>query len=402
MSSGAMSVEGIDRMRRTMARHVGEGRRLPGLVTLVSRLGETHVDALGTMTFGDGVPMRRDTIFRLDSATKPITSVAAMILVEECRLRLDDPVDSLLPELADRQVLRSLESELDDTVPATRPITLRDLLTFRAGIGAVMVFPPEHPIQHRMDELGVAPGPHGPTLQPDELIRRLGELPLLHQPGEGWAYNIGSEIVGVLIARVTGGTFGAFLQERVFGPLGMVDTGFSVPAQKLDRLPPSFAGDAGEVQEFDGGGGRSRLASPPVFESGAGGLVSTADDVLAFGEMLLGGGRRGDVRILSRASVELMSIDHITAEQKAASPFFPGFWETSGWGFGVGVDTVRSDLASRPGRIGWEGGIGTSFHVDPTTGLIGALLTQRAFWDAPDGGAVLADFWTSAYAAIDD
>jgi len=156
------------------------------------------------------------------------------------------------------------------------------------------------------------------------------------------------------------------------------------------------------VEEFDGGDAGSRLAALAVFESGAGGLVSTADDMLAFGEMLLGGGRRGDVRILSRAAVELMTTDHITAEQKSVSPFFPGFWESTGWGFGMGVDTARTDLAARPGRAGWEGDIGTSFHVDPTEGMIGVLLTQRAFWDSPAGGAVLSDFWTSAYAAIDD
>jgi len=202
----AFSPDGLDRMRRVMAEHAGEGRRMPGLVTLVSRHGKTIAQAYGAMAFGGDAPMRCDTIFRLDSATKPITAAAAMILVEECRLRLDDPVDDLLPELADRRVLRSLGSELDDTVPAERPISLRDLLTFRAGIGAVMVYPAEHPIQRRMDELGVAPGPHGPTVESGEFMRRLGELPLLHQPGTGWRYNTGSDILGVLIARASGGT----------------------------------------------------------------------------------------------------------------------------------------------------------------------------------------------------
>lgn len=402
MTSGNLSVVGIDRMRRSMATHAGEGGRMPGLVTLVSRRGETCADAHGTTTFGGDASMRRDTIFRVASVTKPIVAAAAMVLVEECRLRLDEPIDALLPELADRRVLRSIGSDLDDTVPADRPISLRDLLTFRAGVGAVMVFPAEHPIQHRMDELGVAPRAELPTFEPDDLMRRLGQLPLLHQPGEGWSYNTGSDILGVLVARATGGTLGAFLRERIFDPLGMVDTGFSVPPEKLDRLPACYATDweTGGTRVFDDTGAASRFASPPVFESGAGGLVSTADDLLAFGELLLAGGRRGGVRILSRPSVELMMTDHITPGQKAVSPFFPGFWDRCGWGFGGAVVTRRDEHANL-GQFGWDGGYGTSFHVDPAEGLVGVLMTQRA-WDSPEPPAVLADFWTSAYAAIDD
>jgi len=354
------------------------------------------------MAFDSDAPMRRDTIFRIASVTKPIVAAAVMILVEECRLRLDEPVDELLPELADRQVLRSIDGPLDDTVPADRPISLRDLLTFRAGIGAVMIFPSQHPIQHLMDELGVAPRAELPTFEPDDLMRRLGQLPLLHQPGEAWSYNTGSDILGVLIARATGASLGAFLQERIFNPLGMVDTGFSVPADKLDRLPSCYSTnwETGEIVAFDPIGEASRFALPPVFESGAGGLVSTVDDLLAFGELLLGGGRRGNVRILSRPSVELMMTDHIRREQKAASPFFPGFWDTNGWGFGGAVITRRDELAPA-GRFGWDGGYGTSFYVDPSEGLIGVLLTQR-LWDSPEPPTVRSDFWTSAYAAIDD
>ena len=375
---------------------------MPGLVTLVSRRGDTYAEALGTTAFGSDAPMRRDTIFRVASVTKPIVAAAAMILVEESRLRLDEPVDELLPELADRQVLRSIESELDDTTPANRPITLRDLLTFRAGIGAVMVFPSQHPIQHLMDELGVAPSADLPNRAADEHMVRLGKLPLLHQPGEGWSYNTGSEILGVLIARATGGSLGAFLQERIFDPLGMVDTGFFVPPDKLDRLPSSYSTnwETGETAVFDDVGEASRFAVPPAFESGAGGLVSTVDDLLAFGELLLGNGKRGDTRILSRPSVELMMTDHITPEQKAVSHFFPGFWETTGWGFGGAVITRRDDLAPA-GRYGWDGGYGTSFYVDPTEGMVGVLLTQR-LWDSPEPPTVRSDFWTSAYAAIDD
>jgi CubicO group peptidase (beta-lactamase class C family) len=375
---------------------------VPGIVTLVSRRGEVHVDAIGTKAFGDSDPMRRDTIFRVASVTKPIVAAAAMILVEECALHLDGPVDPWLPELADRRVLRTIGGPLDDTVPANRPISIRDLLTFRLGIGAVMVFPPRYPIQQAMAEAGVAPGPTLPTHAPDELMKRFGSLPLVHQPGERWLYNSGSDILGVLISRVAGTSLEEFLRERIFAPLGMNDTSFSVPASKLDRLASSYWTnfETGELEVFDGVDD-SRWASPPVFESGAGGLVSTVDDLLAFGQMMLEGGRHGNQRILSRPSVELMTTDHITAEQKAVSGFFPDFWDSHGWGFGVSIVTRRTDIAATPGRYGWDGGYGTSWYVDPKEELVGILMTQRV-WDSPSPPGVLLDFWTSAYQAIGD
>ena len=182
----------------------------------------------------------------------------------------------------------------------------------------------------------------------------------------------------------------------------MNDTSFSVPPAKLDRLAGSYWTnfETGEVEVFDGIAD-SRWASPPVFESGAGGLVSTVDDLLAFGEMMLNRGRYGDERILSRPSIELMTSDHITPEQKAVSGFFPGFWDNRGWGFGVSIVTRRDDLAASPGRYGWDGGYGTSWYVDPGEGMVGILMTQRVL-DSPGAPVVLLDFWNSAYAAIDD
>ena len=405
MGSAGLSKTRLTRLQGVMAAHVERGT-VPGLVTLVSRRGDVQVDAFGTMAVGGAQaigngPMRRDTIFRIASVTKPITAAAAMILVEECRLRLDDPVDGLLPELADRKVLRSIESPLDDTVPANRPITLRDLLTFRLGYGAVMVFPSRYPIQKAMEAAGIAPSANLPSLPPDEVMKRYGALPLAHQPGEKWLYNSGSDILGVLIARATGSTLGAFLQERIFAPLGMKDTAFSVPEAKLDRLATFYQADpaTGQLAVFDEARG-GLFASPPAFESGAGGLVSTADDLLAFGRMMLNQGRHGATRILSRLSVELMTTDHITPEQKAVSPFFPGFWDNRGWGFGVSTITRRDTVADVPGRYGWDGGYGTSLYMDPREDMVGILLTQR-LW-SPEFLAIHADFWTSAYQAIDD
>jgi CubicO group peptidase (beta-lactamase class C family) len=391
----------LARMHATLQGHVESGS-IPGLVALVHQRGREHVETIGTMAFDSNVPMRRDTIFRLASTTKPITAVGAMILVEECKVRLDDPVDQWLPELRDRRVLRTIESPLDDTVPAKRPITLRDLLTFRTGYGEVLFISPMCPLQQALVEarLPLSEWPFAGT--PDDFMKRLGSLPLANQPGERWLYHMSGEILGVLIARVSGKSLGAFLHERIFEPLGMRDTGFQVPEAKLDRLPTCYGTDmvTGKLvvlEEARGG----YAARPPVFESGAGGLVSTVDDLLAFGRMMLVNGTYGGERILSRPSIELMTMDHLTPDQKAVSPFFENFWDTYGWGLGLGVVTARNDIADVPGRFGWDGAFGTSWHVDPKEELVGVFMTQRR----PDRLALapfVRDFWTSAYQLIDD
>jgi CubicO group peptidase (beta-lactamase class C family) len=253
-----------------------------------------------------------------------------------------------------------------------------------------------------MAEAGVDPGPALPAHTPDELMKRFGSLPLVHQPGERWLYDSGSDILGVLISRATGMNLEDYLRQRIFAPLDMNDTSFSVPVSKLNRLASSYWTNpsTGEFEIFDGVDD-SRWASPPVFESGAGGLVSTVDDLLAIGTMMLKGGKYGSERILSRRSVEVMTTDQITPEQKAVSGFFPGFWDSHGWGFGVCIVTRQDDLAATPGRYGWDGGYGTSWYVDLKEELIGILMTQR-LWDASGAPVVLLDFWTSVYGAIDD
>ncbi|HEX7922727.1 MAG TPA: serine hydrolase domain-containing protein [Bradyrhizobium sp.] len=396
--SSGLSQARLGRMREVLARHV-DGGDVPGLVALVGRRGEIHADVIGRMAV-DGPPMQRDTIFRIASMTKPVTAVAAMILVEECRLRLDDPLDRWLPELADRRVLRSIESEITDTVPAKRAITLRDLLTFRLGLGMIPVFPARYPIQMAIADAGFAPGPVFPSFPPDELLRRYGTLPLAYQPGERWLYNTGSQILGVLIARVAGTSFAAFLQERIFGPLGMNDTAFHVPQHKLSRLATCYGGDpaTGTLKVFDEPA-TGKYAAPPAFENGSAGLVSTADDFNAFAQMLLNGGRLGTERILSRPSVELMTSDQITPEQQQGSEFLLGAGR--GWGFGLSVFTARDDLCHVPGRYGWDGGYGTSWYSDPREAMTGILLTQRMM-DSPEPPRVFSDFWTLAYQAIDD
>jgi CubicO group peptidase (beta-lactamase class C family) len=389
-------------MHEAMQRHVGPGR-LPGLVALVSRRGAEHVDAIGTLAFDRKEPMRRDTIFRLASVTKAITAVAAMILVEECKLRLDDAVDEFLPELANRRVLLTIDSELDDTVPAKRPITLRDLLTFRSGYGEVAFLSPTCPLQRALIEAELPLSAWLFPGTPDEYMQRIGSLPLANQPGERWLYHMSAEILGVLIARVSGVSLSAFMRERIFEPLGMNDTGFTVPEAKLARVATCYQTDfsSGEVTMLEDAR-NDLLARPCVFESGAGDqFVSTADDLLVFGRMLLNRGACGKERILSRLAVELMTTDQVTPEQKAASPFFENFWDSRGWGLGLSIVTRRDDVAGVPGRFGWDGAFSTSMYVDPREDMVGVLMAQcrpGALRLPP----VVLDFWTSAYQAIED
>jgi CubicO group peptidase (beta-lactamase class C family) len=403
MGRAGLSKARLGRVRDVMAGYVERGE-IPGIVTLISRGGETHVDAIGSKAAGGSDPVGRDTIFRISSMTKPVAAAAAMILVEECKLRLDDPVDRLLPELAGRRVVKRLDGPLDDTVPANRPISLRHLLTFRMGFGQLMAAPDAYPILKSAHELQIGMGPPNPakTPEPDEWIRRLGTLPLMSQPGENWLYNTGSDVLGVLIARAAGQPLETFLRERIFEPLGMKDTGFSVLPAKLDRLATGYwtnpeTGALGLYDEAEGG----QWSRPPAFPSAGGGLVSTIDDYLAFGQMMLNKGKHGGGRILSRASVELMTTDQLTPGQKAVSGLVPGYFDSHGWGFGMGVVTRRDEVARSVGSFGWDGGLGTSWYSDPAEDMLGILMTQAA-WTSPSPPNVCRDFWTSAYQAIDD
>lgn len=401
----SLSEGGLRRMHDVLAGHVADGTA-PGLVALVDYDGETHVETLGTLHVDGGAEMRRDTVFRLASVSKPITAAAAMVLVDECKLRLDDPVDGWLPELANRRVLTTIDAELDDTVPARRPITVRDLLTFTFGFGMVSALPGAYPIQAAMAELGIGSDGTAPSPSPDEWMRRLGSLPLMYQPGERWAYDTGANVLSVLIARVAGQSFESFLRERICEPLGMTDTGFYVPENKIHRLPTSYAHDpeTGELVVYDEAASGS-WSRPPAFESGGGGLVSTADDYLAFYRMMLNKGTHRGVRVLSRAAVELMTTDHLTAEQRVGKDELfggegaTGFGSQGGFGFCMAVRTVRRDYASL-GQFGWDGGLGTSAFADPANRFVGILLTQAAM-DAPATLRLSQDFWTTAYQAID-
>lgn len=397
MSAG-LSERGLADMAAAMRGHVTRGA-VAGIATLIARGDDVHVETFGLADLDSATPMRRDTIVRIASMTKPMLAVVALSLVEDGAIGLDDAVEPWLPELADRRVLRSIAGPLDDTVPAKRSITLRDLLTLRLGIGAIMAPPGRYPIQQAMADAGVAPGPMNPEMSPDAWMKQLGALPLIHQPGEVWMYHTGFDVLSVLLARVAGKPLDDLMQERLFRPLGMVDTGFSAPAGEVERLASAYHLDTelGRLVLFDRGA-EGAFARAPAFPCE---LVSTADDVLRFGHMLLARGQHGGQRILSPGMVEQMTRDQITPEQKAVSPFFPGFWESTGWGFGLGIATQPDPISAVPGRYGWEGGFGTSLNIDPYRDLVTVFLSQRLM-QSPEDAALSQEFQVLAYRAVAD
>jgi CubicO group peptidase (beta-lactamase class C family) len=379
---------GIERIHDAAERHVGD-TRVPGLVALVARGDDVHVEALGSLTIG-GRPVTRDSIFRIASTSKPITAAATLAVLGEGLIALDEPVDRLLPELADRRVLRRIDGPLDDTVPAHRPITTRDLLTFTFGFGMLMeMFTSATPwpvVAAAEGELHLATiGPPDPRVQPDPdtWIANLGTLPLLAQPGERWLYNTGAAVLGVLLARATGQPFAEVLRTRVFEPLGMKDTGFWT--EHTDRLATAYGPTPDGLAVWDEPDGI--WSRPPAFGDGGAGLVSTVDDLLAFARMLLAGGGT----VLSRGAVRAMTTDQLTDAQKARGGLGPNFFAGRSWSFGQAVlDT---------GAYGWDGGFGSSWLVDPAHRLTMIVLTQRMF-ETSDTPQVHLDVQAAAYSAL--
>jgi CubicO group peptidase (beta-lactamase class C family) len=365
--------------RRTLLERRIEPGFAPGMVGLVASGPEVETFVLGKMAF-EGPDMRRDTIFRIASMTKPVTATAVMMLVEEGKLRLDEPVDRLLPELANRGVLRRIDAALDDTVPARQPITVEDLLTFRCGHGLILAPPGRYPIQKAIADLGIfGPPDRALPLEGDAWMQRLSGLPLLAQPGEDWLYGTGSNIQGVLVARASGQSLSRFCEERIFRPLGMKDTAYFVPPAKIERLAHAYRSEGDRLVLFDEPA-TGKWSRPPTFEHGAAGLVSTVDDYLAFARMLLADGRHRGQPLLTPASAKAMKTNHLTASQRAGGEMILG--RGRGWGYGMAV--VTEALPDRPaaGSFGWIGGYGSSWISDPSRDLTMILLTQHEFSSA--------------------
>jgi CubicO group peptidase (beta-lactamase class C family) len=390
---------GVERLRAAMEGHVASGA-VPGLVWLVRCGDDVELGRAGVLDPATAAPVTRDSLFRISSMTKPMTAVAALTLVDDGVLGLDEPVDALLPELAGRRVLARPGGPLDATVAADRPVTLRDLLTSRLGLGLDLTGADDQRSLRRLAELGLPPGPPSPARMPgpDEYLALLGSVPLEHQPGARWLYHVSLDVLGVLVGRAAGRPFEDVLAERVLAPLGMRDTGFWVPAADLARFGPSLWWDpaTGERGVYDPADGQ--WASPPPFASGGGGLVSSVDDVHAFAAMLRAGGTHGPHRLLRPETVAAMTTNHLTPEQLAAGAPDPS--GTLGWGFGLGVQVAPDPVTGRsPGGYGWDGGMGTSWSTDPALDLVTVLLTNQ-LWTSPEPPPVARDLLVLARAAV--
>ncbi|WP_144119205.1 serine hydrolase domain-containing protein [Catellatospora sichuanensis] len=375
--SDALSASGLRRLHDAMTARVAAAE-LPGLVMAVTRGDQVHVETIGSFGFDGATPMRRDTLFRIGSITKPMLAAATMALVEEGLLDLAEPVDRLLPELADRRVLARIDGPLDDTVPARRPITVENLLTFRMGFGILTEphYDPPYPIVAAAQQLRLVlaePDPRTPY-SPDEWIKVFGTLPLMYQPGERWQYNAGALVLGVLVSRAAGAPLADVLHTRLFAPLGMADTGFHTA--DVARIPPHY------LTDFATGEPVRQTATPiedwsrpPVFPSGAGGLLSTVDDMLRFARMLAARGVHEGRALLSPEAVTAMTTNQLTAYQQGTAGML---LEPQGWGYGMAVATKPDDISPIPGRYGWDGGYGTVWCNDPYRDVTALAFTQTS------------------------
>jgi CubicO group peptidase (beta-lactamase class C family) len=387
-----LTADGLARFSAAAAAHVGD-ETVPGLVALVARGDQVHAEALGSLSIG-GPAVQSDSLFRIASTTKLVTGAATLALAREGLLDLDEPVGRLLPELAEPRVLRRMDGPLGDTVPARRPITVRDLLTFTFGFGLTTeMFAAERPwpVVAAADALRLSTiGPPNPAEQPgpDTWMAGLGSLPLLAQPGERWFYNTGASVLGVLLERAAGQPFADVLRTRLFEPLGMRDTGFWTP--HTGRLASAFrSAPGGGLEVWDKPDGL--WSRPQAFSDGAAGLVSTAGDLLAFSRMLL----RGGDPVLPRDLVAEMTRDQLTADQKAAGGLGPDFFTGVSWGFCTSVVTA----GPRAGAFGWAGGSGVTWLADPGRDLTVIVLTQRMF-DSPEPPPVHDALQAAAYEAL--
>lgn len=361
---------------------------LAGVVTLTSRSGEiVQSEAIGWSDIETRTPMRSDTLFRIASMTKPITSVAALMLVEEGRIALTEPISRWVPELTDPRVLRDAAGPLDDTVAAERAITIEDLLTHRSGVA--YGFSSEGPLQPAYERALGDPAMN--RLTPDEWLAALGGLPLAHQPGERFHYGHSTDVLGFLIGRVEDKPLRRVLQERIFAPLGMVDTDFWLPLEKRSRLASLYGYD-------EAAGGLAKVEpemydEPPAYTPGGGGLISSAADYHRFARMLLGEGALDGVRLLRPETVRLMRTNRLTDAQRQIPFAGMPLWRKSGFGLGLSIaeDPVDNPYAcGAPGSMTWPGIFGTWWQVDPVHDLIMIYLIQHQVPVTAHSGATIA------------
>ena len=368
----------LERLRDYMAGMVEQGR-IAGGSTLLMRHGRiVRFDAFGGRRLGDPEPLARDALFRIYSMTKPVTSVAAMILFEAGRWTLDDPISRFLPEFSDLKVCAEFDADGRIRLErATRPPTMRELMSHTAGLGYGLF--EHHPVERAYKTDGVLT-----ACSLDELARRAASIPLMFQPGGEWFYSVATDLLGLVVERISGQRFGDFLRERIFEPLGMPDTGFHAPPRELARACVLYADDgAGGLRPATDTFGVPvhDLSRPPPFEGGGGGLISTAIDYARFCQMILNGGALDGVRILAPATVRLMASNMIPEPVLARShplrllPFNPGFG--FGLGFSIMKDPARMGSLEGRGTLAWGGSGGTWFWIDPEHEIVFVGMIQR-------------------------
>ena len=361
---------------------------LSGAVTLLWRNGQiADVSVVGTADIEAGRPMRRDTLFRIASMTKPITSVAILMLMEEGKLKLDDPITKWAPEFASMRVLKNAEGPLDETYPSPRDITIEDLLTHRSGLayGFTSVGPIAYAYQDALGDVLNNP------LDVDAWMKALGGLPLSYPPGDRFHYSHATDVLGFIVGRIEGKPFRDVLFEKIFNPLGMVDTDFYIPPEKRDRASVVY-----RLEEdmsltpvpF------KRHDAPPAFCGGGGGLISTADDYLKFARMMLGKGEVDGVRLLKPETVDLMVTNRLTDDQRAIGFMGLPFWLGQGFGLGVSMTLDQEKQAwmgpGTNGSFGWPGAFGTWWRADPAENMIIIYLVQNSMPLEPESAAQLA------------
>ncbi|WP_440998071.1 serine hydrolase domain-containing protein [Arhodomonas sp. SL1] len=388
--SVGFSEQRLERMTEAFQREIDEDR-LPGAVVMIAREGKlVYSETFGAQDPDGNEAMPSDAIFRIYSMSKPLVSVAAMILVEEGELQLTDPVGKYLPGFDELPVSEPTLNEAFarvtyETVPANRPMTVHDLLRHTAGL-AYGELTRNAPVKEAYGQAGLyqpdGRGYEARQLTPEEQVEALAEIPLVHQPGTVWEYSLASDVLGRVVEEVSGMRLSAFLEERVFEPLGMPDTGFWVPGDNLGRLAEPFDTDPATGQPHD----LFDVDEQPANDSGGAGAVSTATDYLRFSQMLVNGGELDGEQILSPATVRLMASDHLgDAIEAPLSPGelllgTPGY--TFGLGFGVREGAGIAGIPGSPGEFMWAGYGGTYFWVDPEEALVAVLMSQQVGYRA--------------------
>ena len=373
-----LSAARLDRVRKWMHGWVDSGR-FAGMVTCVMRKGElAFAEVAGKADVARNKPMRPDTIFRIYSMTKPLTSTAIMMLYEEGRFQLDDPISKFIPTFKNQRVFAGGSRGKIESVPAEREITFRDLLTHTSGL--TYGFMESNPVDalYRDKENGVDFQTATSSLK--ELVERLAGFPLIAQPGKAWNYSVSTDVLGYLVEVISGQPFEVFLKDKVIKPLGMVDTDFHVPVDKHERLAANYSAGAGGKLDLIDDPAKSRYLAPRRVNSGGGGLVSTAADYLRFCRFMLNKGELDGARLLGRKTVELMTMNHLKGDM--ADMGMPRFSESTyfGTGFGLGfsvtIDPAKAQILGSPGEYAWGGAASTAFWIDPKEDMAVVLLAQ--------------------------